>query len=177
MLQRIARTDVNKHSEGPVTLMELYVDNFIAISNDIRHSHLENCHRRCCMGYTRSFPHTKLRSIMGLTLSQREKRLTVTAYGTSTRRSWSGTWTAYNTLSNYHQRNAGYTRSFPPHKVTVHNGFDLVAERKTVDGYSIWDFYKEILVWDLDGIQYTIQLPPKKCRIHAIFSPTQSYGP
>ena len=53
---------------------------------------------------------------------------------------------------------------FSPHKVTVHNGFDLVAERKTVDGYSIWDFYKEILVWDLDGIQYTIQLPPKKCR-------------
>ena len=40
MLQRIARTDVNKHSEVLVTLLEVYVDNFIAMSNDIRHSHL-----------------------------------------------------------------------------------------------------------------------------------------
>ena len=32
------------------------------------------------------------------------------------------------------------------------------------DGAGIWDFYKDILGWDLDGIQYTFQLPPKKCR-------------
>ena len=30
------------------------------------------------------------------------------------------------------------------------------------DGDGIWDFYKDILGWDFDGIQYTIQLPPKK---------------
>ena len=40
MLQRISSTDVNKHSEGLVTLMEVYVDNFITMSNDIRHSNL-----------------------------------------------------------------------------------------------------------------------------------------
>ena len=32
------------------------------------------------------------------------------------------------------------------------------------DGAGIWDFYKEILGWDLDGIQYTIQIPPNKFR-------------
>ena len=47
MLQRISKKDVNKHSEGLVTMLEVYVDDFIAMSNDIRHSHLENCHGRC----------------------------------------------------------------------------------------------------------------------------------
>ena len=40
LLQRIVRTDVNKHSEVLVTLMEVYVDDFIYMSNYIRHSHL-----------------------------------------------------------------------------------------------------------------------------------------
>ena len=32
------------------------------------------------------------------------------------------------------------------------------------DSEGIWEFYKEILGWDLDSIQYTIQLPQTKCR-------------
>ena len=30
------------------------------------------------------------------------------------------------------------------------------------DGDGIWDQHKEILGWDFDGINYTIQLPAKK---------------
>ena len=45
MLQRIARTDVNKHSEALVTLLEVYVNNDIAMSNDIRQIHLEKLSR------------------------------------------------------------------------------------------------------------------------------------
>ena len=32
-----------------------------------------------------------------------------------------------------------------------------------MDGYGIWNLYKEILGWDFDGIAYMIQLPEKKC--------------
>ena len=31
-----------------------------------------------------------------------------------------------------------------------------------MDGYGLWDVYKEILGWDFDGITYKIQLPEKK---------------
>ena len=103
ILKRIARTDVNKPSEGLVTPLEVYVDDYIAMSNDIRHSHLGKL-----------------------------------------------------SLAMLH----GIHAIFSPPKVTGHTGFDPVAEKKMCDGYSIWDFYKEILGWDLNGIQYTIQLPP-----------------
>ena len=56
MLQMIARTDVNNHSEGLVTLLELYVDEFIAMSNDIRHSHLEKLSRVMLHGIHAIFP-------------------------------------------------------------------------------------------------------------------------
>ena len=85
MLQRISRTYVNKHYEGLVTLLEVYVDEFISMSNAIRHSH---------MGSTRSSPHLKARSILGLNQSQIKKWVTVKAYGTSTKRSLAGNWTA-----------------------------------------------------------------------------------
>ena len=45
MLQRTARTDLNKHSVGLMTLLEVYVDDFIFMSNDIRHSHLKKLSR------------------------------------------------------------------------------------------------------------------------------------
>ena len=32
-----------------------------------------------------------------------------------------------------------------------------------VGGAGIWDIYKEILGWDFNGVDYTIQLPEKKC--------------
>ena len=72
MLQRIPRTDLNKHSEVLVTLLEVYVQDFIAMSNGMWHSHLEKCHGRCCMGSMRSYPHSKSRAIMGLTWLQRK---------------------------------------------------------------------------------------------------------
>ena len=53
---------------------------------------------------------------------------------------------------------------FPPPKVTGHNWFDPVAEKQMGGGDSVWGLYKEILGWDLYGIQYIIQIPPNKCR-------------
>ena len=64
MFQRITRKDVNKHFEGLVKLLELYVDEFIAMGNDIRHSCMEKCHRQYCMVSTQSSPHSKSWSIM-----------------------------------------------------------------------------------------------------------------
>ena len=52
---------------------------------------------------------------------------------------------------------------FPPPKVTGHNGFDPIAYIKMVKGDGLWDFFKEILSCDFDGIEYTIHLPAKKC--------------
>ena len=41
MLQSISSTDVNNHSEGLVTLIQVYVDGFISMKNYIEHSHME----------------------------------------------------------------------------------------------------------------------------------------
>ena len=65
----------------------------------------KNCHRQCFMESTQSSPHPKSRAIMGFTWSQRKKWVALTASGTSIRRSWAGTWTAYK-----------YTIQFPPKK-------------------------------------------------------------
>ena len=51
---------------------------------------------------------------------------------------------------------------FPPPEVTGHTGYDPIAYKKMVEGDGIWDFCKEILGWDFDGIAYTIQLPAKQ---------------
>ena len=106
MLQRISRTYVNKHSEGLVNLLEVCVDEFIAMSNDIQNIYLEKL-----------------------------------------------SWAMMH----------GIQATFPPPKVKGHNWFEPVAE-KMGDGDGIWDFYKEILEWDLYGIQYKIQPPPNKCK-------------
>ena len=52
---------------------------------------------------------------------------------------------------------------FPPPEVTGHNGHDSIAYKKLVAGDGIWDTRKEILGWEFDGEEYTIQLPIKKC--------------
>ena len=96
---------MNKHSEVLVTQLEVYVDNFFAMSNDIQHIHLEKLSRAMLHG---------IHAI------------------------------------------------FSPPEDTGHNGFDPVTEKKIDEVDSIWAFYKEILGWYLDDIQYTIQPPPKK---------------
>jgi hypothetical protein len=52
---------------------------------------------------------------------------------------------------------------FPPNEVTKHPGGDSIAEQKIAKGEGKWCFQKEILGWDFDGKEYTIQLPPDKC--------------
>ena len=41
ILKKVVKTDTNKHINGLITLMEVYVDDFIAISNNIEHAHLQ----------------------------------------------------------------------------------------------------------------------------------------
>ena len=52
---------------------------------------------------------------------------------------------------------------FPPNEVTNHPGGDSIAEKKIDKGEGKWEYIKEILGWNFDGKNYTIQLPPDKC--------------
>ena len=51
---------------------------------------------------------------------------------------------------------------FPPPKITNHNGGDPISEKKLKKLEGLWDTKKEILGWDIDGKNYTIQLPSQK---------------
>ena len=52
---------------------------------------------------------------------------------------------------------------FPPPEISGHNGEDPISQKKMKAGDGTWDTTKEILGWILDGLNYTIQLPPTKC--------------
>ena len=53
---------------------------------------------------------------------------------------------------------------FPPPSITKHKGGDPISEQKLEKGEGSWSFKKEILGWDFDGENFTIQLPPEKCQ-------------
>ena len=53
---------------------------------------------------------------------------------------------------------------FPPPAVTGHTGFDPVALSKLDIGESTWEHFKDILVWIMDGLNGTMQLPVKNAR-------------
>ena len=106
MFQRIARTYVNKHSEGLVTLLEVYVDDIIAMSNDIWHSCLEKLSWAMLHEIHTIFPPPEVTGHNGIDPVAEKKWVMVTPSGTSTKRSWARIWTAYNTTSKFHQRNA-----------------------------------------------------------------------
>ena len=106
MLQRISRTDLNKQSGGLVTLLEVYVDNFVAMSNAIWHSHLEKLSRSMLHGICAIFPPPKFTGHSGFDAVVEKKWVTVMESGTYTRRYWAGIWTSYNAPSDSHQRNA-----------------------------------------------------------------------
>ena len=52
---------------------------------------------------------------------------------------------------------------FLPPGITGRNGHNSIAYKKLVAGEGVWDTQKEILGWDINGVDYTIQLPAKKC--------------
>ena len=52
---------------------------------------------------------------------------------------------------------------FPPPEISGHNGEDPISQKKMKAGDGTWDTTKEILCWILNGLDYTIQLPPEKC--------------
>ena len=52
---------------------------------------------------------------------------------------------------------------FPPPAQTGHTGEDPVSQKKLkLDQEGVWDTRKEILGWIFDGLQRTMELPPKK---------------
>ena len=52
---------------------------------------------------------------------------------------------------------------FPPPAATGHDGEDPISIKKLVlEGEGIWDTVKEILGWIFNGLERTIQLPPRK---------------
>jgi hypothetical protein len=54
---------------------------------------------------------------------------------------------------------------FPPPEITSHSGGDPISEKKLLKGEGMWEHHKEILGWNMDGTNFTIQLPPAKCDI------------
>lgn len=53
---------------------------------------------------------------------------------------------------------------FPPPESTGHDGPDPVSEKKLHEGEGKWEHTKEILGWIMDGANFTVHLPPKKCQ-------------
>ncbi len=52
---------------------------------------------------------------------------------------------------------------FPPPTATGHDGEDPISYKKLVlEGEGVWDTRKEILGWIFDGLDRTMELPPKK---------------
>jgi hypothetical protein len=53
---------------------------------------------------------------------------------------------------------------FPPPSVSQHNGADPISEKKMTQHDGKWLFIKEILGWEFNGKEYTIQLPTAKSK-------------
>ena len=53
---------------------------------------------------------------------------------------------------------------YPPPIVSGHSGEDPVSAKKLSNGEGRWQPVKEILGWIVDGKNYTLQLPPTKCK-------------
>ena len=52
---------------------------------------------------------------------------------------------------------------FPPPSATGHDGEDPISQKKLIlEGEGVWETRKEILGWIFDGINRTMELPPKK---------------
>ena len=56
----------------------------------------------------------------------------------------------------------GVHKISPPTSITGHNGADPISEGKLDKGEGTWNTLKEILGWEINGIDYTINLPITK---------------
>ena len=56
MLEKFGETDTNKHINGLITLFGVYVNDFIAMSNNIAHAHLQKLSRSMLHGINVIFP-------------------------------------------------------------------------------------------------------------------------
>ena len=51
---------------------------------------------------------------------------------------------------------------FPPPKISGHNGEDPISQKKLNEGEGMFDYNKEILGWEINGKNFTIQLTTQK---------------
>lgn len=107
MLGEQINNEINSSPLLAVNLLEVFVDDFIAMTNNNNYQHLQHFSRAIIHGVHSIFP--------------------------------------------------------PPH-VSGHNGFDPVSKQKLDKGEGNWSTKKELLGWDFDGENMTIQLPPKKIK-------------
>ena len=45
MLEKVGKTDKNKHLNELITLLKVYIDDFIAMNNNVKHAHLQQLSR------------------------------------------------------------------------------------------------------------------------------------
>ena len=75
-----------------------------------------------------------------------------------------------NNLSHQHLSNfskaiiVGIHSIFPPPEITKHQGEDPISQKKMHQGESTWETTKELLGWIMDGVEFTIQLAPTRCK-------------
>ena len=53
---------------------------------------------------------------------------------------------------------------FPPPEISGHQGEDPISQRKLHLGEATWSTTKELLGWLINGVDYTIQLDPERCK-------------
>ena len=58
----------------------------------------------------------------------------------------------------------GIHEIFPPPLVSGHSGGDPISEKKLKNLEGLWDNVKEVLRWILNGVNFTIALPPEKMK-------------
>ena len=56
MLKKVRETDTNKHIQGFITVLEVYVDDFIAMINNVEPDHLRQLSRAMLHGIHAIFP-------------------------------------------------------------------------------------------------------------------------
>jgi hypothetical protein len=98
-------TSKSQHQFKPADLVEVYVDDFIGVTNNMEPQHLQH------------FGRAMLHGIHSL---------------------------------------------FPPPAITGHDGGDPISEKKMQKGDGQWAHIKEILGWEFNGKDFTIQLPQEK---------------
>ena len=101
MMRNINVEDSNQHNNDLVTLLEVYVEDFIALSNDIRHTHIMSLSHAMLHGIHEFFSPPEVTGHNGFDPIALKKCKMVMEYGTITRKYWDGILMVSTTPLNY----------------------------------------------------------------------------